>query len=189
MGLSETARYGGSVEVTVTLSNAFPGESGEDPFDSDMYAELVYEAEKVLAELRARPICEVMARVAGRGDIMHPAPCYATIIHSDFEAIPEAEIMVRVGCFGDVRILSLPNWPGLDDSLERYVLAAGGPQLLLVRWYDEPIEGHDGLLVGICPGIFDPEPYIDVVTCSDSFDLSDRWPTRLRVIAQAPQQH
>ena len=136
-----------------------------------------------MAGQRALPVCEAMAQVAGAGDLMHPEPCYASIVWVDFDVLPEAEVAVRQSHSGSTRVLSLPNWPGLDGALGRHVLAAGGPQLLLVRWYDEPIVGHAGLLVGMCPGIFDAERYIDVVTCSDAYDLEDKWPTRLRVIS------
>lgn len=161
-------------------------EEPDEPADPEILVDLLYEAEAVLAGERARPICAAMAHIAGPGDLLHPSPYYASIVNTDFDVIPEAEIMTRGAHPEEIRILSLPNWPGLDDSLARYVLAAGGPQLLLVRWYEQPIEGHDGLLIGICPGIFDPEPYIDVITCSDAYDLADRWPTRLRVITKTP---
>jgi hypothetical protein len=166
----------------MTLNTVVPDEPYEEPLDPEQYAELLLEAETLLAERRALPICQAMAHVGDQSGRLHPVPCYAWIVSVDLDTIPEAEILVKVGPSDDVRLLSLPNWPELDDSVARYLLAAAGPQLLLVRWYDQPVEGHDGLLIGICPGIFDPEPYIDVITCSDACDLSDKWPTRLRVL-------
>ncbi len=150
--------------------------------------EIIYQAERTLAIHRGEPVCAALARAARPGFCFEPQPCYAWILDTDFDVIPEAEILIQAGPNADVAVLALPNWPGNDTAIETSIRAAAGPQLLIVHWHPQHQHRHDGLLLAICPTVHATATYLEIHTCSDAYDFSERWPTTLRVLDTTPNR-